>query len=139
MILKQRSVEVSRHLPRSLFPPRHLFKFVPVDFKLQDKFCGGYKERSKSWVDDKEKKNFKEVQGGDGFSKWCVPKVRGIYFVCSWKQRKVRDIISNVVDLVMEAKGSKKGLADLFSSQMYQQISASLRVPDCCCCCCCCC
>lgn len=59
-----------------------------------------------------------------------MPKVRGIYFVCSWKQRKVRDIISNVVDLVMEAKGSKKGLADLFSSQMYQQISASLRVVD---------
>ena len=30
----------------------------------------------------------------------------------------------------MEAKGAKKGLAEIFSSQTYEQIFASLRVPD---------
>ena len=46
-----------------------LFKFLTVNLELQYKFCGGYKEGSKSWVDDKEKENFKEVQGGHGFCK----------------------------------------------------------------------
>ena len=30
----------------------------------------------------------------------------------------------------MEAKGAKKGLAEIVSSQTYEQIFGSLRVPD---------
>ena len=61
-----------------------------------------------------------------------ISSVLGNYFVFGGKADKeeVRDVISNVVDLAMEAKGAKKGLADLFSSQTYEQIFASLRVPD---------
>ena len=58
--------------------------------------------------------------------------VLGNYFVFRGNDEKeeVRDIISDVVDIVMEAKGAKKGLADIFTSQTYEQIFASLRVHD---------
>ena len=61
-----------------------------------------------------------------------ISSVLGNYFVFGGNAEKeeVRDVISNVVDLVMEAKGAKKGLAEIFSSQTYEQIFASLRVPD---------
>lgn len=61
-----------------------------------------------------------------------ISYVLGNYFVFGGNADKeeVQDVISNVVDLVMEAKGAKKGLAEMFSSQTYQQIFASLRVPD---------
>ena len=61
-----------------------------------------------------------------------ISSVLGNYFVFGGNAEKeeVRDVISNVVDLVMEAKGAKKGLAEMFSSQTYEQIFASLRVPD---------
>ena len=57
--------------------------------------------------------------------------VLGNYFVFGGNDEKeeVRDIISDVVDS-LDAKGAKKGLADIFTSQTYQQIFASLRVPD---------
>ena len=61
-----------------------------------------------------------------------ISSVLGNYFVFGGNAEKeeVRDVISNVVDLVMEAKGAKKGLTEMFSSQTYEQIFASLRVPD---------
>ena len=48
------------------------------------------------------------------------------------EKEEVRDIISDVVDIVMEAmaKGVKRGLTDIFTSQTYEHIFASLRVPD---------
>ena len=53
--------------------------------------------------------------------------VLGNYFVFGGNDEKeeVRDIISDVVDIVMEAKGAKKGLADIFTSQTYEQIFAN--------------
>ena len=61
-----------------------------------------------------------------------ISSVLGNYFVFGGNAEKeeVQDVISNVVDLVMEAKGAKKGLAEMFSSETYEQIFASLRVPD---------
>ena len=43
---------------------------------------------------------------------------------------EVRDTISNVVDMVMTAKGSKRGLTELLSSDTYERILQSMRVPD---------
>ena len=43
---------------------------------------------------------------------------------------EVKDIISDVVEMIMEAKGSKKGLSELLSSETYGRIMRSMRVPD---------
>ena len=61
-----------------------------------------------------------------------ISSVLGNYFALGRNAEKeeVWDVISNVVDLVMENKGQKKGLVEIFSSQTYEQIFASLRVPD---------
>ena len=42
----------------------------------------------------------------------------------------MKDIISDVVDMIMEAKGSKKALSELLSSKTYSRIMKSMRVPD---------
>jgi len=46
------------------------------------------------------------------------------------EKEQVRDTISEVVDMVMDAKGSKRDLSDLLSSSTYQRIIESMRVPD---------
>lgn len=46
------------------------------------------------------------------------------------EKEQVRDTISEVVDMVMDAKGSKRGLSELLSSSTYQKIIESMRVPD---------
>ena len=48
------------------------------------------------------------------------------------EKEEVRDIISDEVDIAMEAmaKGVKRGLTDIFTSQTYDHIFASSRVPD---------
>lgn len=46
------------------------------------------------------------------------------------EKEHVRDTISEVVDMVMDAKGSKRGLSELLSSSTYQRIIESMRVPD---------
>ena len=46
------------------------------------------------------------------------------------ERSEVKDIISDVVDMIMEAKGSKKGLSELLSSETYSRIMKSMRVPD---------
>lgn len=46
------------------------------------------------------------------------------------EKEQVRDTISEVVDMVMDAKGSKRGLSELLSSSTYQRIIESMRVPD---------
>ena len=53
-------------------------------------------------------------------------------FVFGNKEEKgyVRDTISEVVDLVMDAQGTKKGLSELLSSSPYNRIIKSMRVPD---------
>ena len=43
---------------------------------------------------------------------------------------EVRDLISEVVDIVTEARGSKRGLSDLLSSETHSRLFASMRVPD---------
>ena len=43
---------------------------------------------------------------------------------------EVRDTISEVVEMVMEAKGSKKGFSEILSSSTYDRIMKSMRVPD---------
>ena len=46
------------------------------------------------------------------------------------ERSEVRDTISNVVDMVMTAKGSKRGLSEVLSSGTYESILQSIRVPD---------
>ena len=46
------------------------------------------------------------------------------------EKEQVRDTTSEVVDMVMDAKGSKRGLSELLSSSTYQRIIESMRVPD---------
>ena len=46
------------------------------------------------------------------------------------ERRRVSDTISGIVDLVMKAKGSKKGLAELLLPDTYQNLLEGLRVPD---------
>ena len=46
------------------------------------------------------------------------------------EKEQVRDTISEVVYMVMDAKGSKRGLSELLSSSTYQKIIESMRVPD---------
>jgi len=47
------------------------------------------------------------------------------------EKEHVRDTISEFVDMVMDAKGSKRALSELLSSSTYQRIIESMRVPDC--------
>ena len=46
------------------------------------------------------------------------------------ERSKVIDIISDVVEMIMEARGSQKGLSELFTSEKYGCILKSMRVPD---------
>ena len=46
------------------------------------------------------------------------------------EKENVRDTISEVVDLVMASKGSKKGLSELLSPETHKRIFQSMRVPD---------
>ena len=46
------------------------------------------------------------------------------------ERSEVTDTISDVVDMVMEAKGSKRGLSELLSSETFDRIVQSMRVPD---------
>ena len=46
------------------------------------------------------------------------------------EKEQVRDTTSEVVDMVMDAKGSKRGLSELLASSTYQRIIESMRVPD---------
>ena len=61
-----------------------------------------------------------------------LSSVLGNAFVFGNKEEKgyVRDTISEVVDLVMDAQGTKKGLSELLSSSTYDRIVKSMRVPD---------
>ena len=45
---------------------------------------------------------------------------------------QVRDTISNIMHMVMTAKGSKKGVSELLSSDtyIYDRILQGMRVPD---------
>ena len=90
------------------------------------------------WLTTRKRKILKKCKGVMVSVNVCqkyeesISSVLGNYFVFGGNADKeeVRDVISNVVDLVMEAKGAKKGLTELFSSQTYEQIFVSLRVPD---------
>ena len=46
------------------------------------------------------------------------------------EKEKVRNTISEVVDLVMESSGSKKGLSELLSPETHARLFQSMRVPD---------
>lgn len=46
------------------------------------------------------------------------------------EKEKVSETISEIVNLVLEAKGSKKGLAELLLPGTYQKILDGMRVPD---------
>ena len=46
------------------------------------------------------------------------------------EKSEVTDTISDIVDMVMEAKGSKRGLSELLSSETYHRILKSTRVPE---------
>ena len=46
------------------------------------------------------------------------------------ERKKVTDTMSEIVDLVMDTKGSKNGLAELLLPDTYQNLLDSLRVPD---------
>ena len=46
------------------------------------------------------------------------------------ERSEIKDIFSNVVEMIKEAKGSKKGLSELLSSETYGCIMKSTRVPD---------
>jgi len=58
--------------------------------------------------------------------------VLGNYFLfnCDEKKEFVQDTFSEIVDLVMEAEKSKKGLADLLHPESYNRLLKSMRVPD---------
>ena len=61
-----------------------------------------------------------------------LSSVLGNAFVFGNKEETgyVRDTISEVADLVMDAQGTKKGLSELLSSSTYDRIVKSMRVPD---------
>ena len=42
----------------------------------------------------------------------------------------VSETLSEIVNLVMDAKGSKKGLEELLMPETYQRVVESMRVPD---------
>ena len=46
------------------------------------------------------------------------------------ERSKVKDIISNVAKMIMDAKRHKKGFSELVSSETYCCIMKSMRVPD---------
>ena len=46
------------------------------------------------------------------------------------EKSEVSDTISVIVDMVMEAKGTKRGLSELLSSETYDRIMQTMRVPD---------
>lgn len=46
------------------------------------------------------------------------------------EKEKVRNTISEVVDMVMESSGSKKGLSELLSPETHARVFQSMRVPD---------
>lgn len=46
------------------------------------------------------------------------------------EKAKVSEIISEVVNLVMDAKGGKKGITELLLPDTYKQFLESIRVPD---------
>ena len=45
------------------------------------------------------------------------------------EKQQVRDVLSEIVDIVMDAKG-KRGFSELFSSEAHNRIFKSMRVPD---------
>ena len=61
-----------------------------------------------------------------------IASVLGNTFLCGTTEErgKVRDTISEVIDLVMESKGTKKGLSQLLSPETLARIFESMRVPD---------
>ena len=61
-----------------------------------------------------------------------LSSVLGNAFVFGNENEKgqVRDTISEVVDMVLDAKGPKKGLSELLSSSTYERIMKSMRVSD---------
>ena len=61
-----------------------------------------------------------------------LSSVLGNAFVFGNEEEKghVRDTISEVIDLVMDAQGTKKGLTELLSSSTYDRIVKSMRLPD---------
>lgn len=46
------------------------------------------------------------------------------------EKEHARDTISEVVDMIMDAKGSKRDLSELLSSSTYQRVIESMTVPD---------
>jgi hypothetical protein len=54
------------------------------------------------------------------------------YFIFGNDDKKtyVRDTISNIVDKVMDANSSNKGLSDLLYPETYKTILNTMRVPD---------
>ena len=61
-----------------------------------------------------------------------IASVLGNTFLCgtSEERGKVRYTISEVIDLVMESKGTKKGLSQLLSPETQACIFESMRIPD---------
>jgi len=51
-------------------------------------------------------------------------------FGCDDEKEEVWNIISEVMDLVMELKGAKKGLSELLSPETHTCLFKSMRVPD---------
>ncbi|KAL9977019.1 hypothetical protein ACROYT_G014379 [Oculina patagonica] len=64
---------------------------------------------------------------GDSMS--CV-LANSFIFGNNAERSEVRDIISDVANMIIEAIGSKKGLSGLLSSEIYDRIMKSMRVPD---------
>ena len=51
-------------------------------------------------------------------------------FMVMRRKGVVSGTLSEIVDLAVEDKGSKKALAELLSPEMHQNLLQSLRVPD---------
>ena len=59
----------------------------------------------------------------------CILGNSFLYGVAGEKA-KVAETISEVVNLVIDAKGPKKGVTELLLPATYQQLLESMRVPD---------
>ena len=46
------------------------------------------------------------------------------------EEGKISETLSKIVNIVMDAKGSKKGLSELLLPETYQRLLESVRVPD---------
>ena len=79
------------------------------------------------------KQIFSQLNEVCGTYRESLSSVLGNYFTSARseeEENEVRDIISSVADSIIQAKGLKNGLSEIFSGEVLQSIMKNMRVPD---------